>query len=140
MTRALEATGTQELAGRAVDELSGGQRQRVWLAMALAQDTATLLLDEPTTHLDVAHQLDMLNLFRTVQHDQGRTVVAVLHDLHHAGRYADRVVAMRDGRIVVHGTPQEVLTEAHVEAIFDLSCLIVPDPETGTPLVVPRAR
>ncbi len=137
---AMTATGVAELADRDVDTLSGGQRQRVWLAMALAQDTGTLLLDEPTTYLDLAHQIDMLELFRRVNREQGRTIVAVLHELNHAARYADRVVAMREGRVVVDGPPGEVLTEASVEEVFGLPCRVIDDPETGTPLVVPRAR
>ncbi|MFK4730271.1 ABC transporter ATP-binding protein [Agromyces mediolanus] len=140
VSAAMAATGVAELADRDVDTLSGGQRQRVWLAMALAQDTGTLLLDEPTTYLDLAHQIDMLELFRRVNREQGRTIVAVLHELNHAARYADRVVAMRDGRVVVDGAPGEVLTEAAVEQVFGLPCRVIEDPETGTPLVVPRAR
>lgn len=137
---ALEATGVADLRARPVDALSGGQRQRVWLAMALAQDTPALLLDEPATYLDITHQLDMLDLFRRINRDQGRTIVAVLHDLNHAARYADTIVAMRAGRIVAHGPAAEVVTEQRMAEVFDLHCRVVPDPETGTPLVIPRAR
>lgn len=137
---AMEATGVTDLAGRDVDELSGGQRQRVWLAMALAQDTHTLLLDEPTTYLDIAHQLDALELFRRIHRERGRTIVAVLHDLNHAARYADRIVALKRGRIVIDGSPAEVLTAAAVEEVFDLPCRIITDPESGTPLVIPKTR
>ncbi len=137
---ALEATGIRELADRDVDTLSGGQRQRVWLAMALAQDTPTLLLDEPTTYLDLAHQYEALELFRHINRTQGRTIVAVLHDLNQAARYADRIVALREGRIALDGAPAEVLTSAAVEAVFDLPCRVIPDPETGTPLIIPRSQ
>ena len=138
--RAMERTSVQELAERPVDELSGGQRQRVWLAMALAQETDVLLLDEPTTFLDITHQLDMLDLFRAVNREHGTTVVAVLHDLNQAARYADRIVAMRDGAILRTGTPEEVLTPEVMQRVFDLDCTVIPDPETATPMVVPRRR
>jgi len=138
--RALEATDVLELSGRLVDELSGGQRQRVWVAMALAQETRTLLLDEPTTFLDIAHQIDILELFRTVNAAEGHTLVAVLHDLNQAARYASRIVAMRDGRVVAHGTPTDVITAETVKAVFDLPCRIIADPESGTPLVIPLLR
>jgi iron complex transport system ATP-binding protein len=140
VARSMAATGVTELADRFVDELSGGQRQRVWLAMALAQETELLLLDEPTTFLDIAHQLDILDLCAHLHAEQGRTLVAVLHDLNHAARYATHLIAMRDGRIVATGTPEEVVTAQRVEEIFDLPCRVLPDPETGTPLVVPKAR
>ncbi|MYR70740.1 iron complex transport system ATP-binding protein [Streptomyces sp. OspMP-M45] len=136
---AMAATSVTELSGRPVDELSGGQRQRVWVAMVLAQQTPVLLLDEPTTFLDIAHQIDLLELF-TDLHRAGHTLVAVLHDLNHAARYASHLIAMRDGRIVAEGTPQEVVTAALVKEVFDLPCQVVPDPVTGTPMVVPLAR
>jgi iron complex transport system ATP-binding protein len=138
--RAMERTSVVELADRPVDELSGGQRQRVWLAMALAQETEVLLLDEPTTFLDITHQLDMLDLFRAINREQGATVVAVLHDLIQAARYADRIVAMRDGEIVGAGMPEEVLTPDVMRRVFDLECTVIADPETGTPMIVPRRR
>jgi iron complex transport system ATP-binding protein len=138
--RAMERTSVVELADRPVDELSGGQRQRVWLAMALAQETEVLLLDEPTTFLDITHQLDMLDLFRAINREQGATVVAVLHDLNQAARYADRIVAMRDGEIVGAGMPEEVLTPDVMRRVFDLECTVIADPETGTPMIVPRRR
>lgn len=137
---ALAATGTAELAQRAVDELSGGQRQRVWIALALAQETPVLLLDEPTTYLDLAHQLEVLELLRLLQRDHGRTIVAVLHDLAHAARYADHLVAMREGEVVAVGTPDEVLTPATVRAVFGIDCHVLVDPVTGGPLVVPIGR
>ncbi|MDR6175090.1 ABC-type cobalamin/Fe3+-siderophores transport system ATPase subunit [Nocardioides zeae] len=137
---ALEATGVTELSGRLVDELSGGQRQRVWVSMALAQETSVLLLDEPTTFLDVAHQYGLLELFEDLRTDHGRTIVVVLHDLNQAARYADHVVMMKDGEVVRSGPPAEVVTEELVEHVYGLRCRVVPDPETGTPLVVPRRR
>lgn len=135
---ALEQTSTAALADRSVDELSGGQRQRVWIAMVLAQQTDVVLLDEPTTFLDISHQYDVLELAASL-HAAGRTVVAVLHDLNQAARYATHLVAMDRGRIVAQGPPAEVLTADLVERVFGLPCVVVPDPETGTPLVVPRA-
>ncbi len=134
---ALAATGTQGLAGRLVDELSGGQRQRVWVAMALAQETGLLLLDEPTTFLDIAHQISLLDLFAQL-HADGRTVVAVLHDINHAARYASRLVVMKDGRIVAGGPPAEVITPALLDDVFGLDAVVVEDPLNGGPLVVPR--
>lgn len=140
VAEALAATATTELAGRAVDELSGGQRQRVWLAMALAQETPLLLLDEPTTFLDIAHQIEVLDLCADLRERHGRTLVAVLHDLNHACRYATHLIALRDGRIVAEGAPGDVVDAELVEAVFGLPCRVIPDPETGTPLVVPAAR
>ncbi|MCY0939057.1 ABC transporter ATP-binding protein [Streptomyces sp. H34-S4] len=134
------STGVAELADRAVDELSGGQRQRVWIAMALAQQTPLLLLDEPTTYLDIQHQIDVLNLCAELHEEQGRTLVAVLHDLNHAARYATHLIAMRDGKVVAEGPPAEVVTVELVERVFGLRCQIIEDPETGTPLVIPAAR
>ncbi|GAA1628870.1 ABC transporter ATP-binding protein [Leucobacter chromiireducens] len=133
---ALAATHTTELSSRLVDELSGGQRQRVWVAMALAQDTPLLLLDEPTTFLDLAHQIELLELFRRL-HGAGRTLVAVLHDLNHAARYATHIIAMKDGRVVAEGPPHEIVTAELVREVFDLECLVVPDPVAGSPMVVP---
>ncbi|MFE9743897.1 ABC transporter ATP-binding protein [Saccharothrix saharensis] len=134
---ALEMTGMAELAERTVDELSGGQRQRAWISMALAQGTDLLLLDEPTTYLDLAHQIDVLDLVQRLHRDFGRTVVMVLHDLNLAARYADRLVAMKDGRIAVAGAPDDVLTESTLLEVFGLDARVVPDPVTGTPLVIP---
>ncbi|MCU1685079.1 MAG: transporter [Amycolatopsis sp.] len=136
---AMRATGIADLANRLVDELSGGQRQRVWMAMALAQQTDLLLLDEPTTYLDIAHQIDILDLCAELHAEQGRTLVAVLHDLNHAARYATHMIAMRDGKIIATGTPDEVVTEENVQRIFELPCRVMPCPETGTPLVIPKA-
>lgn len=134
---ALEATGTTDLADRTVDELSGGQRQRVWIALALAQGTPLLLLDEPTTFLDLAHQVEVLDLLARLNHEEGRTIVAVLHDLNLACRYADHIVAMRDGAIVAEGEPAAIVTPELVAEVFRLEAHVVPDPLTGTPLVVP---
>ncbi|WP_461028620.1 ABC transporter ATP-binding protein [Streptomyces sparsus] len=136
----MAATGVSELADRFVDELSGGQRQRVWIAMALAQQTPLLLLDEPTTFLDIQHQIDVLDLCARLHEEQGRTLVAVLHDLNHAARYATHLIAMRGGRIVAEGRPADVVTATLVEEVFGLRCQVIDDPETGTPLVVPAAR
>ena len=140
VARALELTGTVDLADRVVDELSGGQRQRVWLAMVLAQGTDLLLLDEPTTYLDVAHQVEMLDLLAELNHTGGTTMVMVLHDLNLAARYADHLVAMRQGRVVAEGRPAEVVTEALVREVFELECRVIADPVAGTPLVVPIGR
>ncbi|GAA0188205.1 ABC transporter ATP-binding protein [Streptomyces thermocarboxydus] len=133
-------TGVADLAERYVDELSGGQRQRVWIAMALAQETPLLLLDEPTTYLDIQHQIDVLDLCADLHEEQGRTLVAVLHDLNHAARYATHLVALREGRVVAQGAPKDIVTAELVEEVFGLRCQIIDDPETGTPLVVPAAR
>ena len=135
----MERTGVADLAGRYVDELSGGQRQRVWLAMALAQETSILLLDEPTTYLDIAHQVDVLELCRDLNRTEGKTIVAVLHDLNQACRYADTVIAMKDGQVVGAGAPGEVVTEDLVREVFGLDTLVTTDPVTGTPLMLPLA-
>ncbi|GIH20058.1 ABC transporter ATP-binding protein [Rugosimonospora africana] len=140
VTDAMTATGITELADRYVDELSGGQRQRVWLAMALAQQTPIMLLDEPTTFLDIAHQIDVLDLCRDLHERGGRTLILVLHDLNHACRYATHLIAMRQGRIIAEGGPGEIVTAELVEQVFGLRCRIITDPESGTPLVVPAVR
>lgn len=136
---AMAATGVSDLSTRLVDELSGGQRQRVWVAMALAQETGVLLLDEPTTFLDIAHQIELLELFTDLNRD-GRTLVAVLHDLNHAARYGTHLIAMKDGAVVAAGTPGQIVTADLVEQVFGLRCLVVPDPVAGTPQVVPLGR
>lgn len=137
---AMAATNTTELAERSVDELSGGQRQRVWIALALAQGTPLMLLDEPTTYLDLAHQVEVLDLLADLNELEGRTIVLVLHDLNLACRYADHLIAMKDGRIVAEGPPDEVITAATVAEVFGLDAEVMPDPLSGTPLVVPRPR
>jgi iron complex transport system ATP-binding protein len=135
----MQATNVAELRRRHVDELSGGQRQRVWAAMALAQQTPILLLDEPTTYLDIAHQIELLDLFSDL-HEAGNTLIAVLHDLNHAARYATNLIAMKEGRVMAQGAPGDIVTSELVAEVFGIDCLVVDDPETGTPLVVPRAR
>jgi iron complex transport system ATP-binding protein len=137
---AMAATGVLDLAGRQVDELSGGQRQRVWIAMTLAQRTGILLLDEPTTFLDIAFQIEVLDLCADLHELQGHTLVAVLHDLNHACRYATHLIAMREGRIVAQGPPAEIVTAELVSEVFGLASEVIEDPQTGTPLVVPAAR
>lgn len=139
VSQAMAATGVTDLARRLVDELSGGQAQRVWVAMALAQQTRHLLLDEPTTFLDIAHQIDLMELFADL-HRNGTTLVAVLHDLNHAARYATHLVAMRDGAIVAQGDPREIITAELVEAVYDLPCTVITDPVSGAPLVLPLGR
>ncbi|MFZ4842523.1 ABC transporter ATP-binding protein [Mycetocola saprophilus] len=139
VARALEDTGLIDLASATVDRLSGGQRQRVWIAMVLAQDTPIVLLDEPTTFLDLAHQIEVLELCARLHRD-GRTLVAVLHDLNQAARYATHLIALHEGQIVAEGAPAVVLTEDTVERVFGVRARIIPDPETGTPLIVPRAQ
>lgn len=136
---ALVATSVAELADRPVADLSGGQRQRAWIAMALAQETELLLLDEPTTFLDIAHQYEVLELCARL-HREGRTLVVVLHDLNQAARYATHLVVMKEGRIITRGAPAAVLTADLVEDVFGLPCQIIDDPQSHTPLVVPLAR
>jgi iron complex transport system ATP-binding protein len=137
---AMTATDTLELARRSVDTLSGGQRQRVWIAMALAQETDILLLDEPTTFLDLSHQIDVLDLLAELNADHGRSIVMVVHDLNHAARYSDHLIAMRDGQICAEGAPGEIVTAELVQEMFGIASQIVPDPVTGTPMVIPIGR
>ena len=137
---ALAATGLTELARRDAGSLSGGQLQRAWIALVLAQEAPTILLDEPTTFLDLSHQLDVLELVRSINRDRGATVVMVLHDLSLAGRYSDRLVLVGGGRVLADGPPWEVLTSDILRTAFDLDALVVPDPSSGTPLVVPALR
>lgn len=139
VSTAMGQTGITDLSGRPVDELSGGQRQRVWVAMTLAQHTDIMLLDEPTTFLDITHQIELLELFTDLHH-VGHTLVAVLHDLNHAARYGTHLIAMKDGRVVAEGTPEQIVTAELVEDVFGLRCLVVPDPVAGTPQVVPLGR
>ncbi|MFE3828287.1 ABC transporter ATP-binding protein [Streptomyces sp. NPDC059092] len=137
---ALEATHTAPLADRAVDELSGGQRQRVWIAMALAQQTDLLLLDEPTTFLDASHQIEVLDLLTDLNQARGTTIVMVLHDLNLAARYADHLIALAEGRLHAVGAPAEVLTRENVRAVFGLDSRIIEDPVSGRPLMLPIGR
>lgn len=136
---ALRATNTEELSSRLVDELSGGQRQRVWVAMVLAQETSLLLLDEPTTFLDVAYQIELLDLFSQLNHEYGHTLVAVLHDLNQACRYADEIIAMKNGAIVAQGPPEAIITSELVHEVFGIDCTVIDDPVTGAPMIVAGA-
>jgi iron complex transport system ATP-binding protein len=137
---AMASTEILDLAARPVDELSGGQRQRVWIAMALAQDTEIMLLDEPTTFLDLAHQVEILDLLTDLNQREGRTIVLVLHDLNHACRYSHDLIAMSNGAIVAQGLPNEVVTRDLVREVFGLRCQVTPDPVSGTPMVIPIGR
>lgn len=134
---ALAATGLENLADRDTASLSGGQLQRAWIALVLAQRAPTILLDEPTTFLDLSHQLDVLRLVRSINRERGATVVMVLHDLTLAGRYSDRLVVVGGGRVIADGTPWEVLTPAVLREAFDLDAIVIPDPSSGSPLIVP---
>ncbi|MFW0767688.1 iron-enterobactin ABC transporter ATP-binding protein [Trabulsiella odontotermitis] len=140
VTRAMQATGITELAQQSVDTLSGGQRQRAWIAMVLAQETAIMLLDEPTTWLDISHQIDLLELLSELNREKGYTLAAVLHDLNQACRYATHIIALRDGKIVAEGAPKTIITAGLIEAIYGLRCTIIDDPVAGTPLVVPLGK
>jgi ABC-type cobalamin/Fe3+-siderophores transport system ATPase subunit len=140
VSAAMEATHVTDLAARHVDELSGGQRQRVWVAMALAQETSILLLDEPTTFLDIAHQIELLDLFDRLNRESGHSLIAVLHDLNQAARYATHMIAMKDGAVVAEGPPAAIVTAGLVEHVFGLRARIIADPESGTPLVIPLAN
>lgn len=134
---AMHATNISALSDRLVDELSGGQRQRVWIAMVLAQETPLLLLDEPTTFLDIAHQIELMELLKTLN-AEGRTIIAVLHDLNQACRYASHLIAMKDGAIIAEGLPSTIISEDLIQAVFNLKSLIIADPITQTPMIVPR--
>ncbi|MBC2682239.1 ATP-binding cassette domain-containing protein [Corynebacterium sp. 4HC-13] len=138
--RALELTNTSHLAHRHLDELSGGQRQSVWLSMVLAQNTDIVFLDEPTTHLDLANAVEVLELIRSLNNDAGRTIVMVLHDLNLACRYSDHLVVLSDGSLIAHGDPHSVVSPDMLERAFGLSAKIIPDPLTGGPLIIPYPR
>jgi len=137
---ALDLSGMTELAERPLDNLSGGQRQRAWVAMALAQNTEILLLDEPTTFLDLAHQIEILDLLTELNETQNRTIVMVLHDLNQAARYADHLVVVEQGQIYDQGSPAQVMTETMISKVFGVDSCIVPDPVVGTPMCVPLGR
>lgn len=137
---ALELMGIEQIADRLVDELSGGQRQRVWIAMALAQQTDILLLDEPTTFLDITHQIEILDLLTDLNRQKGTTIVMVLHDMNLSARYADYIFALRNGEMISQGIPEEVMTESLIEKVFSLSCVVAKDPVSGTPFIVPKGR
>lgn len=140
VAEALQATGTTELAERSIDELSGGQRQRVWIAMALAQETNVLLLDEPTTYLDIANQLEVLDLLTDLNQKKCTTICMVLHDMNLAARYSDHLIAMRDGNIIAEGSPTTVITAANMKEVFGIECLVSLDPISGSPMVMPKGR
>lgn len=137
VTAAMEAAGVSGLAGRPLENLSGGQRQKVWIALALAQGADILLLDEPTTFLDLAHQIDVLELCCALNR-AGKTIVAVLHDLNQAARYASQLIVMRDGTVLARGEPERVLTAELVADVFQVACIVIDDPLTGKPLIVPQ--
>jgi iron complex transport system ATP-binding protein len=139
VTSALERCGIPDLRYREIDTLSGGQRQRVWIAMALAQDSPYLFLDEPTTFLDLGYQIEVLDLVHRLNRTEGRTVVMVLHDLNLAARYSDHVVAMKDGDVIASGPPNDVIDPAIVRDVFGIDSHVAPDPRTGRPLVQPLA-
>lgn len=140
VAQALALTGTEDLIDRDVTELSGGQRQKVWIAMALAQQTDVLLLDEPTSYLDINHQIDVLDLLAQLNRRQGTTIVMVLHDLNLAARYCDHLIAMKDGRIFLAGTAEEVLTTGIIREVFGVESVLISDPLTGRPMMIPRSR
>lgn len=140
VTSALRSARVEELAEQTVDSLSGGQRQRVWIAMTLAQGTETLLLDEPTTYLDLSHQIEILDMLYELNEREGRTIVMVLHDLNLACRYAHYMVAVRGGGIYAEGRPEEIITPETVRAVFDLDCTVGRDPLFGTPLCIPHGK
>jgi iron complex transport system ATP-binding protein len=137
---ALEIMGITELANRCVDELSGGQRQRVWIAMALAQQTDILLLDEPTTFLDITYQVEILDLLTDLNRKRGTTIVMVLHDINLSARYADYIFALRKGDLIAEGAPSEIITEGLIREVFDLECSVIKDPVSGSPFIVPKGR
>lgn len=137
---ALEAMRIVDLANCSVDELSGGQRQRVWIAMALAQQTDILLLDEPTTYLDVTHQIEILDMLRELNEKRGTTIVMVLHDINLSARYSDHMIALKDGQLIAEGDPCEIINEELIETVFNLNCTIIEDPVSKTPLIIPKGR
>ncbi|MBO9476701.1 ABC transporter ATP-binding protein [Shimia sp. R11_0] len=138
VARALELTGMTANAHRALETLSGGQRQRAWIAMALAQDTDILLLDEPTTYLDLPHQIELLTLVQKLNQDTGRTVAMVLHDINLAARFADHIVALKNGTVHIQGSPEDVVTEDMMSKIFNLPSTVIKDPVHGHPHVIPK--
>lgn len=137
---ALDIMGIRNLANRCVDELSGGQRQRVWIAMALAQQTDILLLDEPTTYLDIAYQVEILDLLTDLNRKRNTTIVMVLHDINLTARYADYIFAVHKGNLVAQGTPSEVISEDLIQQVFGLDCSVINDPVSNSPLIVPKGR
>jgi iron complex transport system ATP-binding protein len=140
VAEALEMMNIVDLSDRSVDELSGGQRQRVWIAMALAQRTDILLLDEPTTYLDIAHQVEILDLLSELNRTRQTTIVMVLHDINIAARYADRIFAMCNGRLIAQGPPAEIITEELMREVFSLDSVVISDPQSASPVVLPKTR
>lgn len=140
VNKALELTHMNELAGRSVDSLSGGQRQRAWIAMTLSQNTRTILLDEPTTYLDMTHQIEILDLLFELNEQEQRTIVMVLHDINLACRYAHHIVAVKDGQIYAQGKPEAVMNEQLIRDVFDMECRMSTDPLFGTPLCIPFGK
>ena len=132
--------GITDLANRSVDELSGGQRQRVWIAMALAQQTDILLLDEPTTYLDITYQVEILDLLTDLNKRRGTTIVMVLHDINLSARYADYIFALHKGNLIAEGAPSKIITEELIQKVFDLNCTVIKDPVSGSPFIVPKGR
>ncbi|MBT0725858.1 ABC transporter ATP-binding protein [Rosenbergiella australiborealis] len=137
---AMVATHIEHLAERPVEQLSGGQRQRVWIAMVLAQQTPLLLLDEPTTWLDITHQIELMELLRELNQNHGRTLVVVLHELNQACRYATHLIAMRDGEIIAQGKPNDIISAELIEQVYGLKSVIIADPIAGTPMIVPIGK
>jgi iron complex transport system ATP-binding protein len=137
---ALDAMGITDLANREVDELSGGQRQRVWIAMALAQQTDILFLDEPTTFLDVTHQIEILDLLRELNQKNGTTIVMVLHDINLSARYSDHMIALKDGQLIAEGDPCDIVDEGLISTVFNLDCEVINDPVSNTPLIIPKGK
>ena len=137
---ALERMGITELANRCVDELSGGQRQRVWIALALAQETDILLLDEPTTYLDIAYQVEILDLLTELNSRKGTTIVMILHDVNLSARYADHLFALCRGKLIAEGKPADVITEELMQKVYQLNCIVMKDPLSGAPLIVPKGK
>lgn len=137
---ALYIMGIADLANRSVDELSGGQRQRVWIAMALAQQTDILLLDEPTTYLDITYQVEILDLLTDLNRKRGTTIVMVLHDINLSARYADYIFAVKKGDLVAQGKPEDIITEELIRQVFDLDCSVISDPVSGSPFIIPKGR
>ncbi|MFM9331469.1 ABC transporter ATP-binding protein [Paenibacillus mesotrionivorans] len=140
VAEAMEIMNITELANRNIDELSGGQRQRVWIAMALAQQTDILFLDEPTTFLDITYQVEILDLLTDLNRKKGTTIVMVLHDINLSARYADYIFALSQGKLLAEGKPAEVITSSLVKDIFGLDCTVIPDPVSGSPMVIPKGR
>ncbi len=137
---ALDIMGITELANRSVDELSGGQRQRVWIAMALAQQTDILLLDEPTTFLDISYQVEILDLLTDLNKKRGTTIVMVLHDINLSARYADYIFALQKGKLIAEGAPSDIITDSLIKQVFDLDCMVISDPVSNSPFIVPKGR